>query len=38
VLVGIGQEIGKTGFRVARIESRRIFIEREGVQIELLMK
>jgi hypothetical protein len=38
VLVGIKQPIGKTGFVVSRIESRRIFIEKEGVQIELLMK
>ncbi|MGA2229348.1 MAG: hypothetical protein ABSH22_00335 [Tepidisphaeraceae bacterium] len=38
VLVGLGQPIGQTGFRVAKIESRRVFIERDGVQIELSMK
>jgi hypothetical protein len=38
LLVGIGQPIGDTGFRIARIESRRVFIERDGVQIELSMK
>jgi len=38
LLVGLDQPIGATGFRVAKIESRRVFIERDGVQIELSMK
>ena len=38
VLVGLGQPIGDSGFRVAKIESRRVFIERDGVQIVLSMK
>jgi len=38
VLVDLGQSVGKSGFRVTKIESRRIFIEREGVSIELSMK
>lgn len=38
VLVSVGQQIGSTGFSVAKIEPRRIFIEKQGVQIELSMK
>jgi hypothetical protein len=38
LLVGIGQPIGDTGFRVASIDARRILIQRDGVQIELSMK
>jgi hypothetical protein len=38
LLVGIGQPIGDTGFRVVKIEARRIFVQRDDVQIELAMK
>jgi hypothetical protein len=38
VLVGVGEPIGQTGFTVVKVETRRIFIERNGMQIELSMK
>lgn len=38
VLVGVGQSVDPTGFKVVRIESRQVFIERDGVQLELSMK
>jgi hypothetical protein len=38
LLVGLGESIGTTGFSIAKIEPRRIFVEREGVQVEISMK
>jgi hypothetical protein len=38
LVVGLGDPIGTTGFTVAKIETRRIFIERDHVQIVLSMK
>jgi hypothetical protein len=38
LLVGVGQPVGQTGFRVTRIEPRRVVIECDGVQLELAMK
>lgn len=38
LLVGLGQTIGTTGFSIARIEPRRIFVQSEGVQVEISMK
>jgi hypothetical protein len=37
-LVGVGQSVGETGFKVVQIEARRVFVERGGVRIELTMK
>lgn len=37
-LVGVGQAVGDSGFKVVRIEARRILVERDGVQVELTMK
>jgi hypothetical protein len=38
VFIGVGQSVDPTGFKVVRIESRQVTIERDGVQIELSMK
>ncbi len=37
-LVGVGQNVGETGFKVVKIESRRVLVERDGVQVEVIMK
>jgi len=37
-LVGVGENIGTTGFRVVKIEARMILVEREGVRLEIPMK
>jgi hypothetical protein len=37
-LLGVGQNIGATGFRIVSIEPRRIFVELNGVRIDLAMK
>jgi len=37
-LLGVGQDIGATGFRIVKIEPRRVFVESHGIRIDLAMK
>ena len=37
-LLGVGQDIGSTGFRILRIEPTRVIVESRGVKIQLTMK
>jgi hypothetical protein len=37
-LVGVGEQVGSSGFRVVKIEARGIVVEREGVRLEVPMK
>ncbi len=37
-LVAVGQSVGETGLKVVRIEARHVVVERDGIQVDLIMK